>query len=152
MQQRPLLSPAILLVDSPQVNELTVPYSVSFTIPRHSHGLCYCSPTTPTKGSSRHSASGHQMVTGQTCLDCELGACSILRRLMKSRWEGLFRNIWHFFLTIAPEEVGSWLLKILFLHLLLKITSVVERSGNVAQFAEHLPSMHEAWGSIPRPG
>lgn len=111
MQQRPLLSPAILLVESPQVNELTVPYSVSFTIPGHSHGLCYCSPTTPTKGSSRHSASGHQIVTGQTCLDCELGACSILRRLMKSRWEGLFRNIWHFFLTIAPEEVGSWLLK-----------------------------------------
>lgn len=105
MQQRPLLSPAIFPLQSLHKNELTL------TTPVCSHGLCCCFPTTLTKSSSGHSASSHQMVTGQTRLNCELGVCSILRRLMKSRWGGLYRNIWYLFPTIALEEVGSWRLK-----------------------------------------
>lgn len=44
--------------------------------------------------------------------------------------------------------LGSY--RILFLHLLLKIIPVVERPGDMAQFAEYSPSMREAQGSIPR--
>lgn len=84
--------------------------NVSFTILGRFHSLCDCFPTFLTKDSTSNSASRHQMGTGKTCLDCDFGAHNILRRLMKSKWGELYRNIWHRLLTIASEEVASWLL------------------------------------------